>query len=48
MLTLDRRPSATFAPVWRTPEGLALTGPAHFRFDAPYRAMEEIVGTKPA
>ncbi len=31
------------APVWRTPEGLALAGPKHFDFDLPYRPMEEIV-----
>jgi len=31
-------------PMWRTPEGLALTGPKHFDFDLPYRPMEEIVG----
>jgi hypothetical protein len=30
-------------PMWRTPEGLALAGPAHFDFDLPYRPMETIV-----
>ena len=30
-------------PVWRTPEGLALTGPKHFNFDLTYRPMEEIL-----
>jgi DUF917 family protein len=29
--------------MWRTPEGLALAGPAHFDFDLPYRPMESIV-----
>jgi DUF917 family protein len=31
-------------PMWRTPEGLALTGPSHFGFDLPYRPMEELLG----
>ncbi len=31
-------------PMWRTPEGLALAGPAHFDFDLPYRPLETIVG----
>lgn len=30
-------------PMWRTPDGLALTGPKHFDFDLPYRPMEEIL-----
>lgn len=30
-------------PMWRTPEGLALAGPAHFDFDLPYRPLEAIV-----
>jgi len=30
-------------PIWRTPEGLALTGPKHFGFDLPYRPMEELL-----
>jgi hypothetical protein len=30
-------------PMWRTPEGLALAGPAHFDFDLPYRAMETLI-----
>ena len=30
-------------PIWRTPEGLALTGPTHFGFDLPYRPMEEVL-----
>ncbi len=30
-------------PIWRTPEGLALTGPSHFGFDLTYRPLEEIV-----
>lgn len=29
-------------PMWRTPEGLALTGPKHFDFDLPYRPLEEL------
>jgi DUF917 family protein len=30
-------------PIWRTPGGLALTGPRHFGFDLPYRPMEEVL-----
>jgi DUF917 family protein len=30
-------------PMWRTPEGLALTGPSHFGFDLPYRPMAEVL-----
>jgi DUF917 family protein len=30
-------------PIWRTPAGLALTGPKHFDFDLTYRPMEEVV-----
>lgn len=34
------------APMWRTPEGLALAGPRHFGFDVPYRPLEEVVGAE--
>lgn len=30
-------------PLWRTPAGLALTGPKHFDFDLTYRPMEEVL-----
>ncbi|HXZ43444.1 MAG TPA: DUF917 domain-containing protein [archaeon] len=30
-------------PIWRTPEGLALTGPEHFNFDLTYQPMEEVL-----
>ncbi len=30
-------------PIWRTPEGLALTGPKHFNFDLTYQPMEEVL-----
>jgi uncharacterized protein len=30
-------------PIWRTREGLALTGPAHFGFDLAYRPMEAVL-----
>jgi DUF917 family protein len=30
-------------PIWRTPEGLALSGPAHFGFDLPYRPLEALL-----
>ena len=33
--------------MWRTPEGLALAGPAHFGFAIPYRPLEELVSTRP-
>jgi uncharacterized protein len=29
-------------PIWRTPEGLALTGPGHFGFDLTYHPLEEL------
>jgi hypothetical protein len=32
-------------PMWRTPQGLALTGPSHFGFDLPYRPMEELLAS---
>ena len=35
-------------PIWRTPEGLALTGPRHFGFDLPYRPMEEVLAGRGA
>ncbi|PIE31385.1 hypothetical protein CSA56_18440 [candidate division KSB3 bacterium] len=30
-------------PIFRTPEGLALVGPAHFEFDLPYVPIEDLV-----
>lgn len=34
-------------PMWRTPEGLALAGPAHFGFSIRYRPLEELVSPRP-
>jgi hypothetical protein len=34
-------------PMWRTPEGLALAGPAHFGFSIAYRPLEELVSPRP-
>jgi len=33
-------------PMWRTPEGLDLTGPRHFGFDLAYRPMEELLAQR--